>query len=609
MNQQREFKLNLPGLLQVLAEHLYSDRRVGVRELLQNAHDSCSRRQIEFPAETYRPRIDLRVDPNSFTLEVEDNGSGLTEDEIDEYLTTIGRGYTRHLREAEVFDSTSGLDQLIGQFGLGFLSAFLLAEKVELDTLSCRSGAVPIRWFSVGDGSFETKPGDRQHVGTRIRLVCKPAMRHVLNPGTLADLVRQYGDLLPHPIYVNDASEPANRGRAPWGEQDFRAEMLDFLGSHGLSEPLWMVPLRDWDLELNLDSIRVPLAGALLIPNRSVASLNEFGDATVYIRNMFICRNQKSLLPRWARFVRAIVSSPMLQPTASRESIHEDEGFEAVAKALEQQILEALDDVSTNQPDTWAAIVRAHTDLIIGWATSNDQFFAKLVDRIELETNRGRTTIGECLAGGKTLYYCKESSPTSAERLMQEALGQPVVDASWFGVQPFLTKYQSVHRDVEFVECDRSLAGLIQRESTPRFDELIRQIEALGIPESIVPAVFQPHQLAAVVTYPAEAEVLGQARSALDDEGFIPGISDVIPDWIQEKENSIPDLNGTLFLNTGSRLIQHLNHLAVEQRLPQSPLVLLLEMTRLLCRRQPGTNHGEELLESMNRALLELVPK
>src|SRR5215510_4420969 len=98
MGTQR-FNLHLPGLLKVLAEHLYSTRKVGVRELIQNAHDSCVRRKIEGGEPGYRPRIDLALDPARRTLTIRDNGCGLTSDEIGTYLATIGRGYTRELRE------------------------------------------------------------------------------------------------------------------------------------------------------------------------------------------------------------------------------------------------------------------------------------------------------------------------------------------------------------------------------------------------------------------------------------------------------------------------------------------------------------------------------
>src|SRR5205807_8560719 len=99
MSERQRFNPRLPGLLKVLAEHLYTSKKVGVRELIQNAHDSCVRRKIEAGERHYRPRIDITLDPKRRLITIADNGNGLTEEEIGTYLATIGRGYTRELRE------------------------------------------------------------------------------------------------------------------------------------------------------------------------------------------------------------------------------------------------------------------------------------------------------------------------------------------------------------------------------------------------------------------------------------------------------------------------------------------------------------------------------
>ena len=139
MTNRGRFRLNLPGLLKVLAEHLYSTKRVGVRELIQNAHDSCVRRAVEQDDDRYHPRIDLFIQAKSHVLQVADNGSGLTEEEIHNYLTVIGRGYTQELRERLAADDLETSRELIGQFGIGFLSAYLLASEVTVEMRSAKA--------------------------------------------------------------------------------------------------------------------------------------------------------------------------------------------------------------------------------------------------------------------------------------------------------------------------------------------------------------------------------------------------------------------------------------------------------------------------------------
>src|SRR5436190_1849710 len=150
--------LHLPGLLTILGEHLYSDPTVALREALQNAHDSCERRRAEAGEEAYESKIVVRFSRKGRFLELVDNGSGLTEPEIADFLATIGRSYTGELRARLELGQGAELgaaESLIGQFGLGFLSAFLLARRVLLTTRSYQADAPLLRFTSTGGQSYE----------------------------------------------------------------------------------------------------------------------------------------------------------------------------------------------------------------------------------------------------------------------------------------------------------------------------------------------------------------------------------------------------------------------------------------------------------------------
>ncbi len=217
MNATGRFRLHLPGLLKVLAEHLYSTPRVGVRELIQNAHDSCVRRLVERPGSGEPPRIEVAIDPEARTLRVADNGSGLTAGEIEDYLTVIGRGYTRELRERLALDPAD-VPELIGQFNIGFLSAFLLASEVTVETRP--EGGPALRWSSTGDEEYSVGPGDRAGVGTTVELRLKPSARFLLHEPNLVEVVREYADFVPTPIHVQGSPDRANLGAFPWDEPD-----------------------------------------------------------------------------------------------------------------------------------------------------------------------------------------------------------------------------------------------------------------------------------------------------------------------------------------------------------------------------------------------------
>ena len=429
MTDRLKFNLHLPGLLKVLAEHLYTSKKVGIRELIQNAHDSCVRRKIEAGERHYRPRIDIRLDARRRVITIADNGNGLTEEEIGSYLSTIGRGYTRELREKLAFESPAEAAELIGQFGLGFLSAFLLASEVTLITRSV-TGTPALRWQSSGDEHYDLEPAERDEVGTTVELAIKPAAAFILNEATLTETVRTYADFLPIPIHIDDDTVPINLMAPPWDEDDPARATLEYIHRvlHGMT-PLCVFPLRDARVSIGHDSITVPLQGFLFVPPGSVASVREYGDLHVFIRRMFICERERDLLPPWARFVRGVVECPLLQPTASRESLHQDDNFDLVRRAIEAQLGEALRDLARDDVSTWRKVVRGHSDVIIGWAVSDKDFFDKVQDIVTFRTTRGPLNLPDYLdQSGGALYYVTRELGGDLDRHARKVLLDLEVD-------------------------------------------------------------------------------------------------------------------------------------------------------------------------------------
>jgi molecular chaperone HtpG len=481
MSDRQRFNLHLPGLLKVLAEHLYSSRKVGVRELIQNAHDSCVRRKIEANEPHYRPRIDIALDSGRKTLTISDNGNGLTDQEIGTYLATIGRGYTRELREKLAFTSPAEAAELIGQFGLGFLSAFLLAGEVTLTTRSIQGGGA-LRWHSAGDEHYELAAGERDEIGTTVELKIKPAASFILREQTLVETVRTYADFLPIPIYVNDDLSPVNLMAPPWEDDNPARATLEYIARvfQGM-KPLFVLPLHDSRVDLGHDFITVPMQGFLFVPPGSVASVREYGDLNVYIRRMFICERERDLLPQWARFVRGVIECPLLQPTASREGIHQDENFELVRQALEGQLGRGLQALAREDPPTWRKVVRGHSDLIIGWAVSDSDFFDRVEDIVTFRTTRGPLSLPEYLEqSGGGIYYVTRELGSLQEQLLAEARDVPAIDASWFRVAPFLEKYAQRHPEVGLVQLDGESRQLLRPTQEELFEPLLSSRRGAG---------------------------------------------------------------------------------------------------------------------------------
>jgi molecular chaperone HtpG len=606
MSDRQRFNLHLPGLLKVLAEHLYTSKKVGVRELIQNAHDSCVRRKIEANEKRYRPRIDVELDAKARTVTISDNGNGLTEDEIGTYLATIGRGYTRELRERLAFSSPEEAAELIGQFGLGFLSAFLLASEVTLETRSIQ-GTPPLRWHSTGDEHYDLQPGDREEVGTTVVLKIKPAASFILNEQTLTDAVRTYADFLPIPIHIDGEPTPVNLMGPPWEDDDPAAATLEYvLRAFPGTKPLCVLPLRDAKVSIGHDSITVPLQGFLFVPAGSVASVREYGDLHVYIRRMFICERERDLLPPWARFVRGVVECPLLQPTASREGIHQDENFELVRQALEQQLGDGLQLVAREDPSTWRKVVRGHSDVIIGWAVSDADFFDKVEEIVTFRTTRGPLSIPEYLdQSGGALYFVTRELGSLQEQLLAEGRDVPAIDASWFSVTPFLEKYAQRHPDVKLVQLDGESKQLLRPAPDGVFAGLLEFFRAQNIRASV--AAFKPAEAPAIVLYPQGAELAREAEASLQ-AGDLPGpLAGLVHEYIENRFADRDELAGTLYLNAGNPLVRRLAEQPPATEVRDAALTLIHQVARLFAGRMLSAADAVSAFDGVTRSLQGLV--
>lgn len=606
MSERQRFNLHLPGLLKVLAEHLYSSRKVGIRELIQNAHDSCTRRKIEREERHYRPRIDIELDTDARLLRITDNGNGLTEEEIGTYLATIGRGYTRELRERLAFTSPEEAAELIGQFGLGFLSAFLLASEVTLVTRSIQ-GTPALRWHSAGDEHYELTPGQRDQVGTTVELKIKPAASFILDEQTLTDTVRTYADFLPIPIHINDDLSPVNLMAPPWEDDEPTRAILGYIqrAFKGM-KPLCVIELRDARVNLGHDFITVPMQGFLFVPPGSVASVREYGDLSIFIRRMFICERERDLLPPWARFVRGVVECPLLQPTASREGIHQDENFELVRQAIEQQLGRGLQELAREEPATWRKVVRGHSDVIIGWAVSDPDFFERVEDIVTFRTTRGPLSLPEYLdQSGGSLFYVTRELGSLQEQILAEGRDVPAIDASWFSVTPFLEKYAQRHPDVKLVQLDGESRQLLRPVSDNTFAAILAYYRDAGVKAMV--ASFRPAEVPALMLYPQGAELAREAEASLQ-AGDLPGpLAGLVNDYIESRFGDREELTGTLYLNAANPFIRRLAEHPPASEILVCALGLIHQVARLFAGRMLSAADAVTCFADLSRSLEGMV--
>ncbi|MGJ3237997.1 MAG: ATP-binding protein [Anaerolineae bacterium] len=588
-DNKRQFQIHLPGLLKVLAESLYSSKKVGIRELIQNAHDSCVRRQVEANETYYKPRIQIHIDLDQHSIIVEDNGSGLTSDEVTEYLSTIGRSYTRQLGEDLAILRPEEASRLVGQFGLGFLSAFLIAEEVILTTRSYQADSDAIMWRSAGDVHYDVTTVDDVSIGTRVELRVKPEASFLLNERVMVEIVRTYADFLEIPVTVGAGQTPINSMIPPWASVDADTAMRDYINrAFGQSAPLAIIPLTDQEINLGHDSMTIPLEGFLFVPPGTLASVQEYGDVNIYIRGMFITETHTRLLPSWAKFVRGVIDCPYLQPTASREDIQQDEMFFNVQKALDEQITRGMREIARNDLMTWKRIVRGHRYLIMGWAVKDDAFFKEVMDIITFHTPDGEKTLPDYLAETDgTIYYVQKRVGSQQDQLLGAGYGVPVIDAPMTLEPEFLRKYAHMHPNVRVIHMENDANQLLQPAPEADFINLITHFKAHKIRAQMV--TFKPQDVPAIVSYPKDAEFIRDTRDALDKGDLPTPFAGLVGDYMNRMEIDEDALAGTLHLNADNALVQKL------AQMPASPnrdaaLELVYQMARLFAARMLNTS-------------------
>jgi molecular chaperone HtpG len=585
---KKQFQIHLPGLLKVLAESLYSSKKVGIRELIQNAHDSCIRRKVEAKDNYYKPRVDISFDHTERKIIIQDNGSGLTEDEVTEYLSTIGRSYTRQLGENLAFLSPHEASQLIGQFGLGFLSAFLIAEEVTLITKSYKD-APAVRWRSTGDVHYDVMQLDEKvQVGTRVELAVKPEASFLLNERVMVDTVRQYADFLDIPVHVSGGTA-VNAMVPPWASIDPDMAMKEYINRvFGHMNPLAIIPLTDQEISIGHDSVTIPMEGFLFVPPGTLASIQEYGDVNIYIRGMFIMEKHNRLLPGWAKFVRGVIDCPYLQPTASREDIQQDDMFFKAQKAIEEQLAAGLRRIAEEDPQTWKRIILGHRNLIMSWAIKDDAFFREVMDMVTFRTPQGNRNLKEYTnETGDTVYYITRELGSQQDQLLGAGYGVNVIDASW-GIEPiFLKKYAHMNPRIKLVQMDGDSNQLLQTVPEEEFLSMLDYYRRRGVRARIVS--FKPEDVPAIVNYPKDAEFIKETRDALD-KGDLPGpFAGLVGDYVSKMDIDEDTLAGTLHINASCQLIQTL------AKRPQSEsrdaaLELLYQMARLFAGRMLDTS-------------------
>ncbi len=359
------FETEVGKILKIVASSLYSDRQIFLRELISNASDACDRLRylaITDPSLTAGDpefRVTLTADKKAKTLTVADNGVGMNRESLIEDLGTIARSGSTAFFDQLTGDAKKDV-ALIGQFGVGFYSCFMIADKVEVTSRRAGEDAA-WRWTSDGNGEFTIGEAEKASRGTEIRIFLKKDALEFLEPARLRHIVSTYSDHISLPIQIVEDGEATtvNKASALWtrAKKDITAEQYtEFYRDvgHVYDEP-WLTI--HWRAEGAIE-----YTGLLFVPTQrpmDIFSPDREQHLKLYVRRVFITDKCEELAPRWLRFLRGLVDSEDLPLNVSREMLQHNPTLSRIRTALIRRVLGELKKKAEKKPEEYAAFWEA----------------------------------------------------------------------------------------------------------------------------------------------------------------------------------------------------------------------------------------------------------
>ncbi len=470
------FQVDLRGIIELLSDHLYSRPDVFLRELLQNGIDAITMRRQTEPEHEGELRIELLNSPGKpAVLNFSDNGAGLTEEEVHKFLATIGASSKRSSK------STARKNDFLGQFGIGLLSCFVVADEIVLITQSIKGGPA-IKWVGKSDGSYQlTQLDSNLEVGTQVFLTVREDQQELFEPEKLRTQLSRFGSMLPIPIYFQHQGRTThiNREAPPW-QMEFanpeaqRSALLRF-GQHVFERTF-------------IDAVRISskvgqVEGIALILDQSVAPGGK-RPHRVYLRGMLLAEEADNLLPDWAFFVQMIVNANDLRPTASRESFYEDKKLDSAREALGEQLRTYLLNLAKTDPQRFNRILSIHELALKSLALEDDDCFAAFKDFFVFETVRGPMTIPQLLAADGMVRYLPSIDQFKQISQVASSQGSNLVNAGYVYSAELLGRYAELHPDIDVQPVD--IDGMAEALDELDDDELQQYQALLGFADSVL---------------------------------------------------------------------------------------------------------------------------
>ncbi len=435
--------INSENIFPIIKKWLYSDHDIFYRELISNGCDAITKlKKLDMMGEytlpeDYKARIDVIVDPEKKTLTFQDNGLGMTAEEVEEYINQIA--FSGAADFLEKYKDKSNADQIIGHFGLGFYSAFMVAEEVHIDTLSYKEGAKPVHWECDGGTEFSMEDGDRKEVGTTITLYLMDDCLEFCNEYKAEEVIKKYCSFMPTEIYLSKAdtkdtqtikaeekldTDTVVETIAPEKEGD--PEKLKIVKRPELlnnTHPLWMKNpsecakeeylefyrkvFQDYKeplfwIHLNMD-YPFNLKGILYFPKINMEYESIEGVIKLYNNQVFIADNIKEVIPEFLMLLKGVIDCPDLPLNVSRSALQNDGFVKKISDYISKKVADKLAGMCKTEKEEYEKYWDDISPFIKFGCLKDDKFCEKMTDYILFKNLDGvYMTLPECLEINRT---------------------------------------------------------------------------------------------------------------------------------------------------------------------------------------------------------------
>lgn len=656
--EQGTISIHTENIFPIIKKSLYTDHEVFLRELISNAVDAIAKlkmvsRSGEYSGDIGEPQINIAIDKENKTLSITDNGIGMTAEEVKKYINQVA------FSSAEEFIQKyqgSGDDAIIGHFGLGFYSSFMVAQKVDIDTLSYQEGAQAVHWYCDGSPAFELSESTRTERGTTITLTLQDEELEYVEASRIKQLIKTYCDFMPVPIKFE--GEELNKHKAIWREAASNLQKEDYLELYRYLYPFQDEPLL-W-VHLNTDYPFI-VNGILFFPKlRPDVDVTQ-GNIKLFCNQVFVSDHCEEIIPKFLMPLRGVIDSTDIPLNVSRSSLQSNRTVRRIADYIAKKVGDRLKELYRDDRNEY---IRCWQDIgtFVKFGTLNDDKFKKQVEdiliyrstyeptveksetvtpEVQVQTEDGDlwqdvnpksetsgstqpyTTLKEYLERNQKthenrVFYCTEPASQATYVALHKSQGLEVLFMDSFIDTHFISFLEREYQEVKFSRVDSDLDDtLIDKEKEAEIvDPTTNKTRSEQVKELFQKAIGKPK-----VNIRTEALKSDVAEAAPPAIVLLPEALRRMRDMtalLQQQAAEFPEEH-VLLVNTAHPLIQNLANLsqgAIIQGDGESPSAELASMIchhvydlALMAQKGFDAEGMKEFVERSNQVLTKLTER